>query len=106
MQITVLLPDGSSRDVPARAGGSVMDALRAAGVPVRAECGGAMACATCHVRVDADWLARTGAAPDEEADLLDMSDYRTDASRLCCQIRMRPDLDGLVVALQLDAFEG
>lgn len=83
-----------------------MDAMRAAGVPVRAECGGAMACATCHVHVDPAWIAKTGRAGDEEMDLLDMSDYRTDNSRLACQIKCAPSLDGLVVALQLDAFEG
>jgi 2Fe-2S ferredoxin len=106
MKITVVLPDGSSQVVPARAGATVMDSLRSAAVPVRAECGGAMACATCHVHVPQDWLARVGPAGNEEADLLDMSDYRADNSRLCCQIRLRPELDGLEIELQLDAFEG
>ncbi|MBL8629715.1 MAG: 2Fe-2S iron-sulfur cluster binding domain-containing protein [Rhodospirillaceae bacterium] len=106
MNLTVVLPDGSARTVPCAAKGSVMDALRAAGVPVRAECGGAMACATCHVHVDAAWLAKTGRAGDEEMDLLDMSDYRAENSRLACQVKLSPALDGLVVALQLDAFEG
>jgi 2Fe-2S ferredoxin len=82
-----------------------MDAMRAAGVPVRAECGGAMACATCHVHVDAAWISKTGRAGDEEMDLLDMSDYRAENSRLACQIKLAPALDGLVVALQLDAAE-
>lgn len=106
MKIKVTLPDGSSQDVPARAGATVMACLRAAGIPVRAECGGAMACATCHVRLDDHWLARVGAARGEEADLLDMSDYRDERSRLSCQIRLHPDWDGLPVELQLDAYEG
>ena len=46
------------------------------------------------------------AAGDEESDLLDMSDYRGDTSRLSCQIPLTPDLDGMEVTLQLDAFEG
>ena len=106
MKIVVTLPDESTQDVPARVGASVMEAMRLAGVPVRAECGGAMACATCHVHVDPNWLEKTGKAGPEEADLLDMSDYRTDLSRLSCQIRMTDALDGLQVTLQLDASEG
>ncbi len=106
MKIVVTLPDGSARDVAAKPLTSVMSAMRDAGVPVRAECGGAMACATCHVHVDPAWIEKTGKAGGEEGDLLDMSDYRTDHSRLSCQIRMTSALDGLAVALQLDAFEG
>ncbi|MBL8644721.1 MAG: 2Fe-2S iron-sulfur cluster binding domain-containing protein [Rhodospirillaceae bacterium] len=106
MNLTVVLPDGSARPLTCAPKGSMMDAMRAGGVPVRAECGGAMACATCHVHVDAAWIARTGPAGDEEADLLDMSDYRAENSRLACQIKLSPALDGLTVALQLDAFEG
>lgn len=106
MKIVVTLPDGSVQDVEARPGASVMGAVRAAGIPIRAECGGAMACATCHVRIDAAWVERVGTARGEESDLLDMSDYRADDSRLSCQIRMHPALDGLCVTLQLDAFEG
>jgi ferredoxin, 2Fe-2S len=106
MNLTVVLPDGSARHVTCATKGSVMEAMRTAGVPVRAECGGAMACATCHVRVDEAWIGKTGSAGDEEADLLDNSDYKTDHSRLSCQIKCTPALDGLTVALQLDAFEG
>jgi 2Fe-2S ferredoxin len=106
MNLTVTLPDGSARHVACASKGSVMECLRVAGVPVRAECGGAMACATCHVRVDDAWIGRTGRAGHDEADLLDMSDYRADNSRLSCQIKCAPALDGLSVALQLDAFEG
>lgn len=106
MKLTVLLPDGASRDIACADQGSVMEAIRAAGLPIRAECGGAMACATCHVHVDGEGLAKTGPAGDEESDLLDNSDYRTELSRLCCQIKCAPKLDGLTVTLQLDAFEG
>ena len=106
MKIVVTLPDGSTREVVAKPMSSVMSAMRDAGVPVKAECGGAMACATCHVHVDPSWIDKTGTARGEESDLVDMSDYRTDFSRLSCQIRMTPALDGLAVTLQLDAFEG
>lgn len=105
MKLVVSLPDGQEQTVQAKESGTVMEALRDAGVPIRAECGGAMACATCHVHVAPDWEARVGPAGDEEADLLDDSDYTTDASRLCCQINCTSTLDGLNVALQLDALE-
>ncbi len=106
MRVIVALPDGSTHEVPVRPGASIMDAIRGAGLPIRAECGGAMACATCHVKVDPQWMDKVGPARGEEADLLDMSDYRGGESRLCCQIRPAPPLDGLKVHLQLDAYEG
>jgi ferredoxin, 2Fe-2S len=106
MKVFVGLPDGSTHEVPVRPGATVMESIRTAGLPIRAECGGAMACATCHVHVDATWIDRVGVARGEETDLLDMSDYRAENSRLCCQIRPGPALDGLRVELQLDAYEG
>ena len=106
MRVSVTLPGGDVVDVSAKPGGTVMEALRAAGVPVRAECGGAMACATCHVVIGEEWIERVGHAGDEEADLLDESEYMTTRSRLACQIITAQSLDGLQIALQLDAFEG
>ncbi len=106
MKIFVTLPDESVRELEGRPAATLMMTIRNAGVPIRAECGGAMACATCHVVVDDDWIGKTGRAGSEESDLLDMSDYCTDASRLSCQIRLHDGLDGLKVTLQLDAFEG
>ncbi|MCA0200135.1 MAG: 2Fe-2S iron-sulfur cluster binding domain-containing protein [Proteobacteria bacterium] len=106
MKVVVTLPDGSTHELAVRPGASIMECMRSAGLPIRAECGGAMACATCHVRVDPAWIERVGGARGEEIDLLDMSDYRTANSRLCCQIRPGPALDGLRVELQLDAYEG
>jgi 2Fe-2S ferredoxin len=105
MKIIVSLPNDTTKDVTARPGLSVMEALRDAGIPIRADCGGAMACATCHVHVDPEWMAKVGKGDADEADLLEMSDYRTENSRLCCQIKVRDELDGLKVALQLDAYE-
>lgn len=106
MKITVTLPGGEAVNVDAKPGSTVMESLRAAGLPVRAECGGAMACATCHVAVDSAWIDKVGAADDEESDLLGESDYATSNSRLACQIVAKDSLDGLCITLQLDAFEG
>jgi 2Fe-2S ferredoxin len=105
MKLHVTLPDGSARDLEARTGRSVMETIRDSGVPIRADCGGALACATCHVVVDAAWMERAGPASQDETDLLEGSEYRAPGSRLSCQIKMTAALDGLVVALQPDALE-
>mgnify|MGYP003643388365 CR=1 FL=1 len=105
MKIVVTLPGGETKIVNAVPGNTVMDTMRVARLPVRAECGGAMACATCHVVVDPEWVGKVGRPGDEESDLLEESIYKTDASRLACQIIIKDALDGLRVALQPDAFE-
>ena len=105
MHFVVSLPIGQEREVEGKAGASIMEAMRGHGVSIRAECGGAMACATCHVHVAPEWVDRVGPPSDEEADLLEESDYQASNSRLSCQIDCNPALDGLNVALQLDALE-
>ncbi|TAL04610.1 MAG: 2Fe-2S iron-sulfur cluster binding domain-containing protein [Rhodospirillaceae bacterium] len=106
MKFYVKLPDNSVREAMTKPGHSVMEAMRDAGIPVRADCGGAMACASCHVVVDEAWLPRVGMAGPEESDLLDCSDYKVPGSRLSCQMYVGESLNGLSVTLQLDAFEG
>lgn len=105
MKAIVLLPNGREQLVEGIGQGSLMATLRDAGIPIRAECGGAMACATCHVHVDKDWIEAVGKASDEEDDLLYESDYHAISSRLSCQIDCTNALDGLKVALQLDSLE-
>ena len=62
------------------------------------ECGGSLSCATCHVVVDPAWFARTGKVEDFEDQMLDVAEAeRQPTSRLPCQIRMRADLDGIVL---------
>jgi 2Fe-2S ferredoxin len=106
MKIHVKLPDGSVRDLEGKPNRSIMEIIRDAGLPIRAECGGAMACASCHVVVDDAWLERTGKASDDENDLLQGSDYKVEGSRLSCQVPVTDKLDGITVTLQLDAYEG
>ena len=99
--ITFIQPDGGSTVATAKPGGSLMQAAVEHGVAgIVGECGGSMACATCHCYVDAGWLDRTGPMSDGEADMLEfaMGEMRPE-SRLACQIRLTPALDGLVIRL-------
>ncbi|MFD7898837.1 MULTISPECIES: 2Fe-2S iron-sulfur cluster-binding protein [unclassified Streptomyces] len=90
---------GSEHTVDATAGDSVMAAAVRNGVPgIVAECGGNCSCATCHVWVREEFAPLVGPPGEMEDDLLDMgvSDRRS-TSRLSCQIRVTPELDGLTV---------
>jgi 2Fe-2S ferredoxin len=98
VQITYIDVDGAARTVEAEAGSTVMETAIRNGVPgIVAECGGACACATCHVYVDEEWRAATGEPQPMEEDMLDFASDVRPNSRLSCQIRVRPELDGLVV---------
>ncbi|MEI6418388.1 MAG: 2Fe-2S iron-sulfur cluster-binding protein [Sphingomonadales bacterium] len=98
--ITVITRDGNRHQLPAKAGYSVMEIIKDGGVDeLLALCGGCCSCATCHVHVAAEDLARTGPANADENDLLDSSDHKTAASRLACQIPFTPALDGLTVTV-------
>ncbi|HEU0117633.1 MAG TPA: 2Fe-2S iron-sulfur cluster-binding protein, partial [Alphaproteobacteria bacterium] len=66
---------------------------------VEGACGGAMACSTCHMIVDAKWAGKLPPASDDETDMLDLAPGITKTSRLGCQIRLTPAMDGLIVKL-------
>ncbi len=99
MKATWVLPDGKEITADVPEGHTLMEAAVAANVPgIIGECGGSMSCATCHVYVPEDWFAVTGAAPDLEDAMLDVAEAeQRPTSRLSCQIRMRADLDGIVL---------
>ena len=99
--LTFVHPDGSRQDVQARAGISAMQAAVNDGIDgIVAECGGNAMCATCHVYVDPAWAARVPSITSDEDDMLDStSSERKPNSRLSCQIRLSPELDGLVLHL-------
>lgn len=96
--ITYIDASGNAMDVEAVTGSTVMETAVRHDVPgILGECGGACACATCHVYVDDAWLDVVGEPEPMEEDMLDFAlDVRPN-SRLSCQIRVRDDLDGLVV---------
>lgn len=66
---------------------------------IDADCGGACACATCHVYVDPDWTERTGTASAMEESMLDFAENVEPNSRLSCQIKVSDDLNGLIVRM-------
>ena len=103
MIVNVTDQAGEHHELEALEGWRVMEVIRDWGLNIKAECGGAMACATCHVYVDADWLDKVGEPSDEEEDMLDtVGDVRSN-SRLSCQILMSDELDGLKVTLAASA---
>ena len=82
-------------------GVSLMELAKANGVDgVFGDCGGGCACATCHVYVEGQWFDKVGEPDDIEFSMLDMvSDVQKPNSRLGCQIKMNPDLDGIEVTV-------
>lgn len=105
VKITFVQPDGSQQVVEATPGMTVMEAAKLALVPgIEAECGGACACATCHVYVDPEWRETTGEPSQMEEDMLDFAFDVREESRLSCQIKVTPELDGLVVRVPAKQF--
>lgn len=97
-KITFIEQSGEERTVEARDGQTVMEAAISHDVPgIEAECGGACSCATCHVYVDDAWIEATGGPQPMEEDMLDFAYDVRPGSRLSCQIKITPALDGLKV---------
>ncbi|MGH1374906.1 MAG: 2Fe-2S iron-sulfur cluster-binding protein [Alphaproteobacteria bacterium] len=99
MRIYVVDLDGKEHMLEAVEGWRVMEIIREYGLPIKAECGGACSCATCHVYVDAQWLSKIPVMRDEEESMLDEAFNLEDNSRLSCQIILDETLDGLRVTL-------
>ena len=104
-KITFIQPDGETQVVEAEPGVTVMEAAKLHNVPgIEAECGGACACATCHVYVDAAWRAKTGSPAEMEEDMLDFAFDVREESRLCCQIKVSGALEGLILRVPAKQF--
>ncbi len=97
-KVTFIDASGASRAVEAQDGSTLMETALRNSVPgIEAECGGACACATCHVYVAPEWTEAVGSASPMEEDMLDFAADVRPNSRLSCQIRISEALDGLVV---------
>ncbi|MGF1542951.1 MAG: 2Fe-2S iron-sulfur cluster-binding protein [Parvularculaceae bacterium] len=104
-KITYIEHNGTEHAVDAAAGASVMEAAVKNMVPgIDADCGGACACATCHVYVDPAWLDKVGKREAMEESMLDFANEPKENSRLSCQITVSDKIDGLVV--RLPEFQG
>src|ERR1700748_3215497 len=104
-KITYIEHDGTEHVIDVKNGLSVMEGAVKNNIPgIEAECGGACACATCHVYVDEAWRDKTGKAADMEEDMLDFAFDVREGSRLCCQIKITDALDGLVVRVPAKQF--
>ncbi len=99
MKIYVTDQDGKTHEIEGIEGWRVMEIIRDHGLPIKAECGGCCACATCHVYVDEEWTAKLYPMRDDEQDALDLAPSVQDNSRLSCQVLMSEELDGLKVTL-------
>jgi 2Fe-2S ferredoxin len=99
MKIHVTDQHGTRHTLEALDGWRVMEVIRDWGLDIKAECGGACACATCHVYVASDWTGRLHPMSDDEHDMLDGAFHVEANSRLSCQILMSDVLDGLEVTL-------
>lgn len=99
MKIYVTDSEGVRHCLDAVEGWRVMEIIRDHGLPIKAECGGACACATCHVYVDPSWIHKLPLMQDEEEDMLDAVPNVEERSRLSCQLIMDETLDGLTVVL-------
>ena len=98
VEINFIDHTGQRHRVEAKIGMTVMEAAVQNRVPgIDAECGGACACATCHVYVDPQWVEAVGAAERMEEDMLDFAFDVCPTSRLSCQIKVTEALNGLVV---------
>ena len=97
-KITFIQPDGTEQVVDAKVGTTVMEAAKLQDVPgIEAECGGACACATCHVYIDDAWTEKTGGPAEMEEDMLDFAFGVREQSHLSCQVKVTDELDGLIV---------
>jgi len=99
-KITYIEFNGAEHVVDVKPGLSVMEGAVKNNIPgIDADCGGACACATCHVYVDAAWKDKTGSQSAMEESMLDFAENVEPNSRLSCQIKVTDALDGLVVRM-------
>lgn len=100
MKIFVTDFDGIEHELEGIEGWRIMEIIRDYGLPIKAECGGACLCGTCHVYVDPEWVDKLYPKTDDEEDrLMEDAVGVQDGSRLSCQILMSEELDGLRVTM-------
>ena len=97
-KITYIDQKGNSKTIEVESGLSVMEGAVQNNIPgIDADCGGSMACATCHVYVEEKWLDKLPKAEEAEIDMIDMAYEPKKNSRLSCQLIVSDELEGLTV---------
>jgi 2Fe-2S ferredoxin len=99
VKVVFIERNGSRRELNATADTTLLRVAQGAGLDMEGACEGSMACSTCHVLVEPEWLPRLPAPSVAEEDMLDLTYGVARTSRLACQITVTPDLDGLTVRL-------
>ncbi|WP_028080692.1 2Fe-2S iron-sulfur cluster-binding protein [Solimonas soli] len=100
VKVTFIEHSGTQHTVEAKPGDSLMQTAQNHSIPgIDADCGGACACATCHVFVADEWIARLPPVSGNEDAMLDVVEERRRGSRLSCQLHADASLDGIVVSL-------
>ena len=101
-KITFITSNAEPYEVDVQNGLTVMEGAVQNDVPgIDADCGGGMACATCHVYVNEDWIDKLPGKEDGEEDMLDMAFEPKSNSRLSCQITVSDELDGLIINIPI-----
>jgi|TARA_B100000161_G_scaffold252408_1_gene212179 2Fe-2S ferredoxin len=99
-KITYIENNGTSHTVDVAEGLTVMEGAVQNNIPgIDADCGGGMACATCHVYVKDEWFDKINKKSEGEDDMIDQAYEPKKSSRLSCQIQVSPEIDGLEVHL-------
>ena len=99
-KVTYIEHNGTQHEVSVESGLSIMEGAVQNGVPgIDADCGGACACATCHVYVKEEWIDKLSEQSDSEKDMLDFAFETKSNSRLSCQLILEDKHDGIVVNL-------
>ncbi len=104
LKIHIYLADGSHFQREAIAGLRLLDLLRMYGFPVKAECGGACVCGTCHISVPEHWQHALSPPTEEELAKLDDIPTADENSRLACQIETTDEMDGFEFQIQPDSL--
>ncbi len=100
VNITYVEDSGEEHKVDVEEGISLMEGAVSNSIPgIDADCGGGCACATCMILVNAEWQKKLNTMEEEEESMLDFHEYRTEESRLACQIPITQELDGIVVKM-------
>ncbi len=104
-KVTFIEHNGKTHEIEAAGGSTIMEAATKHNIPgIDADCGGACACATCHVYVDDAWVSKIPAMGSMEESMLDFAENVQPNSRLSCQIILNEDLDGIVVTIPESQF--